>query len=373
MAEIAAAFHEGLYIALSLWLALLVGMGYLFARTEAAQFILGLIRAALTVAYRPIAFIGRSVRSLARYGRTGDEYAESDQFLLNGLMVALQATIVVGTGFILAFGIVGAWKAVIPPKNLRDDVREARASLVHQRNELTQATSDVVRLDSEWHRTRDAEITKARTPHLQTIAGAESQMAGLEKTATEWGGSAANVISLLKERATAITTEGDEGVIRSGKNTLDRIVADHWSSMSDEDRSLAGGWINRWEQKVTAQYASFQVSDHFVRSQRQPTYAEAHERKTSFERSVAEKEVELQTLEKAASFRFGAATRQLAFTAFALLGTVWLYGLLLEGLWMLVRAAGDLKRIRVTAEQAQEAQVRARGLEPHASLSNGHS
>jgi hypothetical protein len=351
MSQIFASALQNLWTTLLLGTAVLAGIVYLFARSEALMFVRGLVRVLWSVISSPIAYMRRAIHSLAVHESEGAR-AESDQFLLNRLMHILQAIVILVGVSILAAGVIGTWKTLVPPKNVRDSYREAKASLEKERQDFAEVTTQVQGLDTQWEQSQAKEIEKARAVHVQSSRTAAAGMQSAELMAQQWAGAAIGVLSTMKTRAAELAGPGGDYAIERGASTLRSIINGNWYALTDEDRSLLSAWLERWEQKARADLSASRVTADSVRAVIQPSYQDLLARKQRLEQAVKEKESTVATLREASSLRFGAAFTVLLKTTFTFIVAVWFYGLLLESLWMLIRMAGDVRRMRLSAEAA---------------------
>ena len=80
-----------------------------------------------------------AVLTLAEYGSKGEtEFSHSKQYLLNKLLLSLQAILVVFAIAVLASSLVVGWNQMMPPKELRLAITQMEESIKKQRDQLSE-------------------------------------------------------------------------------------------------------------------------------------------------------------------------------------------------------------------------------------------
>ena len=328
------------------------------------RFAVGLGRVLASIVATPFLFIRRAVGAVLGHSSDAEErYRASDQYLLNKGMLVLQAVVIVLAVGMLAAAVVVTWNSWVPPAEVRRAAREYSGEVEAQRQKLGEADAAAAKLDGEWAQREKAIVGAYR----------QDRQARVDQTAKERRGIEANVRSSRAEyavstlqRLTETTTRrsiDSRNDIRRAKRELDWQVSSSWYSLQGWGQTLRR-WNELWESGALAQFELSTLSIEELRKADQPAYAETKKVRDHEAERLATMEELLASHREAASLKWKAAFfRALAaFVTFLLF--VWLAGALIEGGWMAIRVADDVRRIRqagpdvATAEPEPAPEVR---------------
>lgn len=352
MSELFMAFRQHLVWSLMLFVLIFTAFTAVFAGGRLLAFAAGLGRVLGSIVATPFLFIRRAAASVMGHSADAEErYRASDQYLLNKGMLVLQAGVIVLAVGVLSAAVVVTWNAWVPPSEVRRDAREYAKATEAQRQRVADTAATTAKLDAEWAQLEGAVVNAYRGDRQSQIAAAAKDMAAIE-TAVQ--GYAAQTLQNLKETVASRSLDSLDDVQRT-KRSIDWTVRNHWYWLGGWGPSLQR-WNERWQAKSIAEYELRTLSVENLRIAEQQPYLEAKTARDQAAQTLAEMEPVLAAHREAASLKWKAAfVRALgAFVTFLLF--VWIAGALIEGGWMAIRVADDVRRIRQgTREEEQPA------------------
>jgi len=357
MSELFGVFKQYLVWGLILWMLFFTAFTALFARGQLIAFASGLLRVLASLIVTPFIFISRAVSAV--HGYSSDEearYRASNQYLLNKGMLVMQAIVIVVAIGTLAAAVVLTWNTLVPPGEIRRAAREYKAEVETQRQKVSDENAKVAGLDSEWASKQMAVVQTFRRERQRQIDVASRDMRRIESTlALDGGPNALATLQRVKETI-ASRSSNDSGQIRYTRSWLDSIVNNNWYWLGDSNRQQLLMWNDHWETKVRADLALRTVSVQDLRNQEQPDHAAAAASRDRETETLRQMESILVDREQAASLKWKAAAKSALGSFVTFLLFVWLLGALIEGGWMAIHVADDIRRVREretqTAEQA---------------------
>lgn len=350
MSELFAAFREHLIWGLMLWVVIFTAFTALFANGRLIAFAVGLGRVLGSIVATPFLFIRRAVTSVL--GHTPDaetRYRVSDQYLLNKGMLLLQAIVIVLAVGALSAAVVVTWNVLVPPSEVRRAAREYAGDVQSQRKKSADAQAAVASLDTEWSQKEQSAVAAYRHARQTGVNNAQKAMAGIENSAQTHGGP--NVVSTLqnlKEAAAGRSMDSPDDIERM-KRRLDSIVYQNWYWIGNWQGTLEQ-WNAHWHTKAYAEYQLTSLSVEELRKAEQPAYAEAKATRDREAETLAEMEQALVRHQEAASLKWKAAFFRALRSFLTFLLFVWVAGALIEGGWMAIHVADDVRRIRESAQ-----------------------
>ena len=359
MSELFAAFRQHLIWSLILWVMIFTAFTALFASGRLIAFATGLGRVLASIVATPFVFIRRAVVAVMGHTAESEErYRSSDQYLLNKGMLVLQAMVIVLAVGALSAAVVVTYNALVPPSEVRRAARDYAKDVAVQRQASADASSALTSLDTAWAQKEQAEVAAYRKERQTQISAATKELASTENSIRSYGGpNAVGTLESVKQTINSRSAGSPDDINRT-KRRIDSIVDNNWYWLGDW-RSVLQQWNQRWWEKTYAEYelSSFSVED--LRSAKQPEYQEAKAKRDREAELLASMEQNLVERQETASLKWKAAFfRALrAFVAFLLF--VWLMGAVIEGGWMAVRIADDVRRIRESAPEKTPESVAA--------------
>jgi hypothetical protein len=375
MSELFAAFRQHLIWGLMLWVLIFTAFTALFASGRLIAFAVGLGRVLASIVATPFRFIRRAVAAVM--GHTADaetRYRASDQYLLNKGMLVLQAVMIVLAVGLLSAAVVVTWSVLVPPSEVRRAAREYARDVEAQRQKSSAAAATMTKLDAEWAQKEPTVVAAYRQTRQSRIAGVRKDMASLKASIQSYAGP--NGVSTLQrlEEAVAGRSNDSPDDIGAMKRYLDAIVSNNWYWLGDWGTTLRR-WNHLWQEKVFAEYELATLSIDDLRNAEQSTYLQAKSAREYERETLSQMERALLNHREAARLKWKAAFYRTLGSFVTFLMFVWLAGALIEGGWMAVHVADDIRRMRQSstpdtpmATEAQELQVPIRNADSPRSI-----
>lgn len=343
MLELFAAFRQHLVWGLMLWVLLFTAFAALFAGGQLIAFARGLFRALASIVVSPFVFLRKAASGVM--SRSSER--SSDQYLLNTALLLAQAIlIVVAIGALAASGVVG-WNTLVPSAEIRNAARDHRPKLEEQRQTAVNTAAEVTRLDAEWRTKEPVVVGAARKEQQTQIDAAQKRMAAFENDLATYDDTPVGLATLDRIKTTAA---GMERKAEWSHQSLRRVLYDDWYHLSDWQRQLLGQWIEQWQLAANAEARLAAVSPEALRNETQPTYEGAVQAREQAAAHLTALEEWQRELDENASLKWKAAAWRMAAAFATILLFIWLAGLAIEGAWLAVRVADDVRRMREARE-----------------------
>jgi hypothetical protein len=342
MSELFVAFRQHLVWSLMVFVVIFTVFTALFANGRLLAFAAGLGRVLASIVATPFLFIRRAVASVMGHSAGAEErYRASDQYLLNKGMLLLQAVVIVLAVGVLSAAVIVTWNAWVPPSEVRREAREYAKQTEAQRQRAADTAATMARLDADWAQMEAAVVAAYRGEQQAHIASASKEMAAIENSVQ---GYAAQTLQNLRETIASRSQDSFEDV-QNTKRRLDRTVNNNWYWLGDWRPTLER-WNELWQAKTIAEVALATLSVERLRIAQQQPYAEAKVARDQAAELLAAMEPVLAQHQEAASLKWKAAFFRALGSFVTFLLFVWFAGALIEGGWMAIRVADDVRRIR---------------------------
>jgi hypothetical protein len=342
-------FGAHFFLTVALFLVLFAVIAVAFARERFLHLLLGFIRNLGSVFYSPFIYLRKIVLELCDFGRTGDSgLLFSDQYLLNKVLIALKAAIILLAIGGLAASFTAAWEATLPPQALRDAIDQLEESSAKGQTELATARARVEQMDSAWQQRRQTLIEQFKTERLQQAQTAASDNDQIEKSAR---GSSSMAQALESIRSYLAQNESADNAVQ-----LDRIRDTALQflgrlSLSDSDQRQLTQYVNNWQRGRLAKIQMDSVSESQLRSQIQPDYVDVKNRASSLASQTQGEARELAQLKSQITYHPELGFAALVSGVFGFIFTIWIIGLLVESVAFTGALADDVKKIRLNSER----------------------
>jgi hypothetical protein len=349
MSGILETFLSHLVASFLMWLLLCAILVAVFARDDAGRFVVGMLRIAASVFYSPFVFLRGAIQRVVLFATGEADFAGSEQYLLNRLMLTLQAIVIVIAVASLAAGGVMTWNALMPPEWARDAVKLLSSNLEATKTRSANADGAVARADEEWTSLKKAAMDEYVASRRKTIGSLRATNAELIPLINATGGYAPSIFNMVQGAAAS----GDPSqTARRARQMESTVSSYYYYYVDDTTRSRIRSWISNWERQETLQYEIATSSESAVREALHPDYSGLVEQKSRVASEVTSIEAQLKTAREEAALRWGGALWMLLRTGVSFILLVWLLGLAVEGAWMLIRVADDVRKIREATPQS---------------------
>lgn len=350
MFELVKVFGQNLVWSLLLFVVVFVTFTIIFARGQITRFVAGLSRLMWSVVSSPFVFLERATGDVLTFTRDEEQrYRASRQYLLNKAMLVLQMTIILIAVGALSAGVVQTWNVLVPPSAVRRDAREYSEKVVAQRTTAQNEANAVAKLDREWAAVQEAVIAAYRKERTDLLAAVESES---ETIARELSSSTnPNVPAVFAEMKKRADEPFDD--IEQAKRSITRVIYQYWYWLDEASRQSTQRWTDLWAMKARANLELSQVSSEELRRIEQPSYAEVRGKSEGAAETLARMEYELTQREEAASLKWKQAAWRGVLSFVTFLFFVWVTGLLVEGGWLAIRVADDVRQMREASKQSE--------------------
>lgn len=347
-------FVEHWFVALNLFALLFAGLAFLFARGRIGSLLLGFLQVIASIVTSPFVYMQRITSRMADFGDKGDtQFRSSRLYLVNKLLIALHAVLIISALSGLAVTALMAWEAFRPAKELRDGEAAIEERLATERKELAPLAARVNLLDEEWKTKRQALVDNFRKERQQRLDAAVRENESIQ--------SAASADAELQSPFLSIRNHLDNN---SEPRTVEDIERNHdaviqfvnRAPISDDARRQLTRYAGNWRTKMTMIMELGRVSEDDLRAQIQTDYRETKQSATALSERVRSDEQDLARIRAAMQYSPGAFLLRVLAGLVGFLFTIWAFGLFIEVFSLAVHLADDVRKLRERAE-AQPTEV----------------
>ncbi len=313
------------------------GMVVLLAGRQAVAFLLGLMRAVASCFYSPILWLRKAILNTADFA-TRDETLETrgDQYLLNRILIIARAVLIVFAVGGLAAGLAVSGTALIPAKQVRQQLSALSSELKQREAAFKQAARAQEQVEKRWDSVRADKLEEFRDAASGRLSAARGRMDehshALEKAV--WFGD-------LREELASVQPTNDPSRFVQARAAADRRIRNLYSW----DAGLlqhAHEYVSAWYDAAMAEHVLKTPAEDVrqaLLSSLEPETAQARER-------VEEASGELKAAQAAAGAGIVRAVLRAAGSVLTFLATLWLFGLIVEWVWLFIRLADNVRVLR---------------------------
>lgn len=351
MSELLGVFRQHLVWSLTLWLMVFTVFAVIFAGGNLLAFTTGLLRLLLSLVTSPFVFLRRATAGVLGFTSEEEEaYRKGDQYLLSKAMMVVQALIIVAAIGALAAAVIATWSALVPRIEIRREAREHRPRVEEQRLQAAKAAERVQTLDTAWAAKEAGVVQRFRDARQTTINAATRDMGHIATTITTYGNEQLKqLFARLTERAVANEFSSRDGA-EAAKAQMDRDVSNYWYWLEDWSRNSLARWNELWLGKRFAQIELADIPLARLREAEQPDYTAAVANSASQAETLQQMIRTQEHLDEAASLKWKRALLAAVGSFVTILLFLWIAGLVVEGGWLAIRVAGDVRRLRESAD-----------------------
>lgn len=351
MSELFAVFAQNLLWSVAVWLVVFIGFAAIFARGQLLSLAKGLGRLLLSIVTSPFVFLRRATGGVLGFTAEEEEtYRAGDQYMLSKAMMVLQAAIIIAAIGALAAAVVATWNTLVPPSAVRQAAREHRPRVEEQHAAAAKAAQAVSSLDAAWATRQPRAIEAFRNPRQTTVNSSARDMAYIETTMGMHGAESEKAVLKANQERAISFRNADLDNLGYGKRVMDSNVARNWYALEDWSRASLSRWNELWLTKAIAELELREMSVVDLRRDEQPDYESAVANRDR-QAQAAESMVATQArLDEAASLKWKSAAFRAGASFLTFLLFVWTAGLLVEAGWLAIRVAGDVRRLRESAD-----------------------
>lgn len=345
MQNIFGLFAEDLTATLIVFLILFAAIAYFFAREKSVAVFSGVILIALSLFYGPFIYLRKAVLGLADYSaKRKTEFVQTRQYLLNKLLLTLQALLVILSIAILATGFVSGWNQMIPSKELREAVSSTEGDLKRLKSELQEIEPAVKQMETVWSTRRDSLISVYNAERAHRGEKMIAQNIDLANRINAGSDTAQQALSEIRNYYTQNeyldSPSQYEPLITEAMNYLEK------QSFSEETKTLLLTYIDNWYAQMLSRFETRLLSESQLRIAVQATYHIRQQRLDNLKETIPAQEKELVQFRTELRYNFGALGVQILYTILQFILFVWLVGLVIESLELMVNTAANVQKIQ---------------------------
>ena len=298
----------------------------------------GFVRALGACVYSPVLWLRKALLGTAEFAsRKEADDLKSDQYLLNRLLTVVQAGIVIVAVVILASGLTRSVRALVPPKDVRVKLSGLSGELDVLKEQLRQAEKALKKAEKNWRSTGGDRIREFRARAEARLKNAQQRM---ESLANALQGS--RFLREVRSKLEGVRPEdGPERILQARREAEEAIESSWIWDRSVVKRLLA--YAEAWQERMTAEYEARVVTDEQIRELLLQDLAVAA--KQARERYESKRQ-EIKEFRKAVGVGLLAAVQRLVIGGLKFLITLWLFGCLVEWLWLFIRLADNVRVLR---------------------------
>jgi hypothetical protein len=335
---------ENLVAVIIVFLVLFALIVYLFARDNFFSVLYGFFRIIISFFYSPVIYMKKAVLALAEYGIKGEvEFMQTRQYLLNKLMISLQAFLVVISIVVLASSLVSGWNQMLPPKDLSERILSLETELGKEKPELPQVEQNVKRMEDAWLNQHDS-LVKAynieRTGKRETISAENADLANrisqIDSTIHESFIELKNYHSQNEHYSSASQFENIKIEIEDFVNRL---------GVSEETTGLMLKYNDNWYALMLSTLEISDLSESQLRFVIQPTYNNLRNRLDYLTQTIPTKQEELTRLQAEVKYEIKNFFMEILYGILQFILLVWVMGLLIESLWLAIHIGANVQKI----------------------------
>ena len=291
----------------------------------------------------------RAIRGLADYGTKGEtEYLQSNEYLLNKLMISFQAILIVLCIAVLSGSLVTGWNAMLPKKDLRQSISDQSANMENNKTLVQELEKNIKQMDANW--------TNKSSQHDSLIKAYNMEYSREIEAATTENAELANRISKLSssikqqfERIGNYYSQNENDNNASKYHTICDEVENFLYNKLDapqDSKQLLLKYNENWLRLMLLKLEPNISSENQLRSKIQPTYDAAKTRLEETNELINSEQQELSRFQKEAAYDVLALLRYTLFGFLAFILLVWVVGLIIESLWLAIHVAANVQKIK---------------------------
>lgn len=317
----------------------------LVAREKSIPMLRGFVGVILSFFTCPFRYLRAAVLSMEEYGVAGEaEDSSSKQYLLNKIMIFMQAALVISSIAVFAGSVTDGWIAMVPPTQLRDAIRELEKAVVEKNAELLRLDPAVKQLNEAWKSQHDSYVNSFASEKSSKMEQLGRENVILANRINDVDPQTKVLFAKIEEfqarNARDLTTSELEESVRDLTAYLDRL------SLSPEARTMINSHNANWASQKRLKMEINTMTERAVRAASQPTYEAMSSQLADIKRDLPNQEKELIDLKSKATYKVERLALSVVLGGLKFISLIWLYGLLIEVLWSAINVSSDLRKIR---------------------------
>lgn len=340
---------DQLVVVAVLFVAMFVAMAFMFARDRVGLLFLGFGRTLLSFLIAPVFYLKKTVLQLVRFGEKGDaDTRTSDQYLLNQLSIAIKAGVVAIALAVLAATLVAAWEAFLPPKAVRDYIRDGQKELDRLQRDITPVNARIQQYDNDWQTKRQSLVDQFRNDRTQKMQLAVRENANTDRSAdTNLRQPLQSLRAYLKNND-SVNPQEIQRIHNTAMEFLGRL------SLPGNTMGQLTHYVDNWRTQKLLKLELDAMNEQEFRMQLQPDYNQLRSQSGQLTSEIDNVQRNINATRAQDVFRPDEALGVFASGFLFFLLVVWGLGLSIELISLATTVAGDVRRIREAGERMPE-------------------
>lgn len=345
MVMVLPAYFEHLLETVLVFLLLFGVIAYLFARGRFLPLLRGFGRVILSFFICPFSYLRAAVLSMADHGAdAGADVPASKQYLLNKLMLTLQAALVLASVAVFAWSVTDGWNSMLPPKLLRTSIRELDKAVIQKTADLQKLEPAVKQLEDAWKGQREAQMesfTTGRGIKIEQLGKANLDLAARIKNVDPQTKMLFAKIEEFHARNAGDLSAGElEECLNSLNAYMERL------NLAGDAKALIQSYNENWGQIKRLKIEIDNMSERQVRTAAQPAYETMAAQLAEIKRDLPVQGKQLALWRSEVKYQPEKLLLSVLYGALKLILLVWLFGLLIEILWSAINVSSDVRKIQ---------------------------
>lgn len=318
---------------------------YLFARGRFVPMLRGFGGMIALFISCPFVYLRAAVLSMADYGEKSETAdASSKQYLLNKLMLFMQAVLVVASIAVFSASVTDGWNSMLPPQMLRFAIRELDKTVATKKAELLKLEPAVGQLDAAWKGQRDAEMTRfttERSMKIEQLVNGNSELAvRINSVDPQTKMLFTKVEEFHARNAGDMNADELARTMNKLNDYLDRFT------FTDDAKAMIKSYNDNWGLNKRLRTEINNMSEREVRAGVQQAYEDMSAQLAELRQKLPIQEKTLAGLRAEATYDVKSLLLSVLYGIFKFILLVWLFGLIIEVLWSAINVSTDVKKIQ---------------------------
>lgn len=339
----AAQYAQNFVASVVVFILLFGAIAYALARDRFGPALSGIALVVLSFFRCPFVYLKAAVLTMADYGAKGEAVdSASKQYLLNKLMLSMQAALVMSSIAILTSSIISGWNTLMPSQSLRQSISERNKAVAQKKTDLQTLEPAVKQMEEAWKTQRDVEMgnfTARKTAKINQLEKENIDLATRINADPQIKVLFAKIEEFHARNTGDLTTDELEGIMRNLNNYMNRL------RVPDGTKVMMTTYNDNWGLQKRSKIEINNLSEKVVRADIQPTYEAMSGQSVEKKRDLLAQEAELAVFKAMVHYNILGMLFILLSGALKFILLIWLFGLLIETLWSAINVSTNVKEI----------------------------
>ncbi len=331
---------------IGIFLMVLLGLSYLFAREKFVNTIVGFFLGLVSIFYSPFLYLQKKFLRLTEFGEQKEkEFEGKPHYLLHKAILFFEILLVAGSVSIISSAFIAGCNEFLPPQWQRDKIEYLENEISDLDSILTETKDKTSAFDAEWESKKAQAINdykKNMANQIKTLQNEYNQIASelnnLDETQSVY-------VKAVKDSLRKTASSTDENAINNVSNSLFYYLDNEYYLEYSVKYPLQN-LINKWVELKRAQLNSNTINEESIRFTVQPEYHYIASRVMEIETRLNDRNVYLKKLKDELKYNFNAMFLSWFLHILAYIAFIWGAGLVIELLGLSVHLATNVHEIK---------------------------